>query len=100
MLAGDPVAVQEVERAARYLGLGLGGLMNLLGPEIVIVGGGVTEALGESFVDLVRVSARQQALVDPHGKIQIKAAELGDDAGVLGAALMAFEKFNPVTASF
>ena len=93
MLAGDPVAVKEVQRAARFLGLGIGGLINLLGPDIVVIGGGVTAALGEPFVDLVRSSARQQALVDPENRIAIRAAELGDDAGVLGAALLAAEKF-------
>ena len=36
----DSVAVKEVRRAAHYLGLGLGGLVNLIGPEIVIIGGG------------------------------------------------------------
>jgi len=92
--ANDPVAVQEVQRAARYLGLGLGGLINLLGPDIVIVGGGVTEAIGEPFLDLVRLSAREQTLVDPTGLIAIKSVQLGDDAGVLGAALLASERFG------
>ena len=40
----DPVACKAVHRAAYYLGLGLGGLVNVLGPEIVIVGGGVAGA--------------------------------------------------------
>ena len=97
MLAGDPVAVAEVRRAARFLGLGIGGLINLLGPDVVVIGGGVTEALGEPFVELVRESARAQTLVDPDRKIQIKQAELGDDAGVLGAALLAVEKFGAST---
>ena len=82
---GDPVAVKEVHRAAHYLGLGLGGLVNVLGPEIVIIGGGVTEALGEPFLEPIRASAREQILVDPDGKIQIEPAALGDDAGILGA---------------
>ena len=91
--AADPVALREVHRAAHYLGMGLGGLVNLLGPEIVIVGGGVTEALGPRFIDLIRESARLQILVDPEEKIKIEPAELGDDAGILGAALLARERF-------
>ncbi|APW58723.1 ROK family protein [Paludisphaera borealis] len=87
----DSVAVREVRRAAHFLGLGLGGLVNVLGPEIVIIGGGVAQALGDSWLDLVRVSARRQILTDPEGKIQIVRASLGDDAAVLGAALMARE---------
>ena len=88
---GDSVAVREVRRAAHFLGLGLGGLVNVLGPEIVIVGGGVAQALGDPWLDLVRTSARRQILTDPEGKIQIVGAALGDDAAVLGAALLARE---------
>lgn len=94
--AGDHVAVKEVRRAAKYLGLGLGSLINVLGPEIVIIGGGVAGALGESWIELVRDATRRQALVDPSGKIPIVSAGLGDDAGVLGAALMARERFVAV----
>jgi glucokinase len=91
--AADPVALKEVNRAAHYLGLGLGGLVNVLGPELVIIGGGVTQALGPAFVDLIRRSAREQILADPEHTIRIEPAELGDDAGILGASLLAREKF-------
>ena len=66
--------------------------MNLLGPEVVVIGGGVTEAIGAPYVDLVRQYARTQILTDPEGKIGIVPAALGDDAGILGAALMAREE--------
>jgi glucokinase len=87
----DAVACKAVARAAHYLGLGLGGLVNVLGPEIVIVGGGVAGALGDPWVDLVRKSARTQILTDPEGRIKIVRASLGDNAGMLGAALLARE---------
>ena len=93
----DPVAVREVRRAAHFLGIGLGGLVNILGPEIVVVGGGVAQALGEPWLDLVRASAREQILTDPAGKIQIVQAALGDDAAVLGAALLAREPPQEIT---
>lgn len=89
----DPVVVSEIHRAAHYLGLGLGSLINVLSPEIVIVGGGVAEAIGEHFVEIVRASAHEQALADPHSVTPIVLGALGDDAGVLGASLMAREKF-------
>lgn len=91
--AGDPVAVKEVHRAAYYLGLGLGGLINVLGPEIVIIGGGVTGALGAPWIARIRESARRQILTDPEQQIKIEQAALGDNAGILGAALLAREKF-------
>ena len=93
----DSVAVKEVRRAAHYLGLGLGGLVNLIGPEIVIVGGGVVEALGQPYMDLVREAARGQILTDPEERIKIEPAALGDDAGILGGALMARERFGSGT---
>ena len=92
--SGDVVAIREVQRAARYLGLALGGLVNLIGPEIIVVGGGVTAALGPMFLDLIQAAAREQILVDPQETIPIVPAALGDDAGILGAALMAIEKFG------
>lgn len=91
--SGDAVAIQEAHRAARFLGLALGGLINLIGPEIVIIGGGVTEALGDSWFELVAATARNQAMADPKGQVKIERSALGDDAGLLGAALMARERF-------
>ncbi|WZO97462.1 ROK family protein [Isosphaeraceae bacterium EP7] len=91
--ANDLVAVRAVQRSAHYLGLGLGSLVNVFGPELVIIGGGVVEALGDPYVDLIRQSARRQILVDPEMKIKFVAAALGDNAGILGASLMAREAF-------
>jgi glucokinase len=92
--AQDAVAMKEVHRAAHYLGIGLGSLVNVFGPQIVIIGGGVTEALGAHWIDLVRDSIRRTVLVDPHETIKVEPAMLGDDAGVLGAALLASERFQ------
>lgn len=91
--AGDPLVVKEVHRAAHYLGLGLGGLVNVLGPQLIVVGGGVAVALGERYLDVVRESLREQTLTDPEGKTQLTLAALGDDAGILGGALLARERF-------
>lgn len=93
-IGGDPTVVHEVERAAHFLGMGLGSLINVIGPDVVVLGGGVTYALGESYLELVRLSARAQALVDPDGAIPIVLGELGDNAGVLGSACMARESFH------
>ncbi|QEH37753.1 Glucokinase [Aquisphaera giovannonii] len=91
--AKDPVAVKAVQRAAHYLGLGLGGLVNVLGPEIVVIGGGVVNAMGDPWVDHVRNVARAQIITDTSSTIRIERAALGDDAGVLGASLLAREHF-------
>jgi len=96
---GDLVAMEEVHRAAHYLGLALSSLSNVLGPELIIIGGGVTHALGEPYLNLIRTSARRHMLTDPDHKIRIVRAALGDDAGILGAALLAREQFAPQDAA-
>jgi len=92
--AGDALAIREVNRAAKFLGLGVGGLINLLAPDRVVIGGGMTVALGEPYVSQVRSVAQLQAVCDPKNEVEIVIGELGDDAGVLGAALLACEKFG------
>jgi glucokinase len=91
VIGKDLLALKEVQRAAHFLGIGLGSLINVFGPEIVIVGGGVAGALGEPYVEMVRAAAKTHTLTDPEGKIRIVRAALGDDAGILGAALLARE---------
>ncbi len=88
---GDLVAIKEVRRAAHYLGLGLGGLINVVGTPHVVIGGGVAEALGEPYLALVRESARFQMLFDPGQQTRFVPAALGDDAGILGASLIGRE---------
>jgi glucokinase len=92
--AKDLVALKEVQRAAHFLGVGLGSLINALGPELLIIGGGVAGALGEPYLELVRSATRSHAITDPEGKVRIELGALGDDAGILGAALLAREHFG------
>jgi glucokinase len=58
----------------------------------------VAEALGKPYLDAITLAARRQILSDPGGTIPIVLAELGDDAGVLGAALLARERFGAAAA--
>ena len=96
--AKDLVALKEVQRAAHYLGIAVGSLITLSGPEKVIIGGGVAGALGDSYIDLVRGSARAQAITDPEGKIVIDRAALGDDAGMPGCSACSPPRATPVAA--
>lgn len=92
---GDPLVVREVHRAATNLGRGLGGLVNVIEPEVVILGGGLAEALGQPYLDLVSAAAHAQMLTTRFDLVRFALAELGDDAGILGAALLARERFAP-----
>jgi glucokinase len=86
---GDQVAIRAVRRSARYVGLAAGGLVNLLDPELVVLGGGVVDALGQQYVDWAAGRARAQILAERTRELPIVPAKLGDDAGLLGAALAA-----------
>lgn len=65
----------------------------MLGPQLLVIGGGVAIALGDRYLELVRDAARSQIMTDPEGRTRIELAGLGDDSGILGAALMAREHF-------
>ncbi len=86
----DAVAVRAARRSARYSGLAIGGVVNLLDPAIVVIGGGIAEALGQRYVDWAKEIAYRQILASSAREVPIVASKLGDDAGLLGAALTAF----------
>ena len=89
--AGDKVVTEVVNRAAKYLGLGLGSLINVISPDIIVMGGGVVEALGEPFIKLVEKAARKVAFDFAMKDVKFVKAQLGDDAGITGAAMLARE---------
>src|SRR5437899_136526 len=86
----DPVAVRAARRSARYTGLAIGGVVNLLDPAIVVIGGGVAEALGPRYVTWAAEIARRQILASSAKALPIMMSQLRDDAGLLGAAMTAF----------
>ena len=88
---GDAAAVAIVTAVARRLGEGIAGLVNVLDPEVVVVGGGVGEA-----EDLLMGPLREAYLAAVEGAdvrpdVSIVSAQLGNDAGAIGAALLALE---------
>lgn len=87
--AGDRVARDAAQQSARYVGLAVGGLVNVLDPAIVVIGGGITEAAGDEYVEWVAQGARPQILSNRARGLPIARSQLGDDAGLLGAALSA-----------
>jgi glucokinase len=85
----DPGASEVVRDGAQRLGLALAALVNALDPGVVIVGGGL--GLDKSYRELV-VEAMRPAIYDPAARgVPIVAAALGQDAGVIGAALGAID---------
>lgn len=84
-LQGDMLAQQVMDDAARMLGAGLGGAINLMNPERIVLGGGVTKS-GERYWRIVRETVRAHAL--PQMRVEIEPAQLGDDAPLWGAVAL------------
>ncbi len=98
-LAGDPQALAVVDQLAWWLGLGIANLVNLLDPDVVVVGGGLAAGAGETLLEPARRAYRAIVLgADERATVRIVGAELGERAGALGAALLASDLAGAGTA--
>ncbi|MEJ7617509.1 MAG: ROK family protein [Pyrinomonadaceae bacterium] len=88
-LAGDELAREVFRRVGFYLGVGLTSLINLLNPEMIVIGGGAA-AGWELFDDHMREQIASRAFAVPARRAKIVRAECDDNAGLLGAAHLAF----------
>jgi glucokinase len=86
-LEGDETARGVLALAGRRIGVALSSLVNALDPDVIVIGGGVIRA-GELLVEPARSELAARALAPMNGT-RVAAAELGPDAGMLGAATMA-----------
>jgi glucokinase len=84
---GDPLATEVVAQAGRHLGTALASLANIFDPDVFVIGGGVS-AVGDLMLDPAREELMKRAL-PPQNERPVKLAELGPDAGMIGAAAMA-----------
>ncbi len=90
---GDKVIEQIVKDAATHLGTAIGGLVHLLAPEVIVLGGGLVEAMPELYVETVSAAVKRWILPSFAKTYDIVAAKLGDDAVALGAAAWAEDMF-------
>ena len=87
---GDARAVEILAGIGRYLGAGIGSLVNIFNPDLVIVGGGFAAA-GDFILDPAREIAAREGLAGAGKRARIVRAELGTAAGLIGAALVGFD---------
>ena len=85
--AGDAVALEVWDEMIHYLAVGVGNLFNVLAPEAVVIGGGVSEA-GEQLFTPLRERVRARARMLPPEKINILQASLGGDSALHGAVIL------------
>lgn len=88
-MAGDELAKEVFRRMGRYLGIALAGLINVLNPEVVVIGGGAA-AGWDLFIGPLREEIAKRAYCEPAKRAKLVRALLGDDAGMIGAARVAF----------
>lgn len=88
--AGDRKAAAAIARAADFLACGIGSALELLNPEIVVIGGGIA-AGGNTYLGHIRRGIPKYASAACRRKVVLRRALLGNDAGLIGAALQAFD---------
>lgn len=85
---GDEVAVEAIDRACHYLAIGIGNLINTFSPEVVILGGGVIEAMGNVFLPKILKEVDLYSMPSIRDTVEIKNVALGDDSILYGALAM------------
>ena len=90
---GDAKAIELLTEIGRKLGSGLGSLINVFDPQLIVVGGGFAAA-GELLFAPAREVMAREALKPMHDSIRVVRAELGTSAGMIGAAMIAGEALD------
>jgi glucokinase len=91
---GDELTMQVVDNAADLVGIAIANMVTVLSLGRVVLGGGLTEALGEPLVDRVKKSVRAHVFPEKCRQVKVVGTKLLDEAGVLGAALIAWERMK------
>lgn len=99
---GDHLAQQLLAQAGEYIGIALAGVVNLLNPGVVVIGGGVAQA-GDLLLEPIRAQVRKRSLQAGGVAVQVMSASLGQRSmalGAVGAALsLCFDHVTAHTAS-
>lgn len=88
---GDSLALNVLSQAAGYLGVGMVNLVNIFNPEMIVLGGGMAE-LGGLFIDPAKRMVAERAFPISAQAVHIVTAQLGNEAGVYGAAVYALKQ--------
>ncbi len=90
---GDGSALEVLDLVGRRIGTALSGIANALDPDVILLGGGVVAGAGKMLLEPARDELRSRAL-PPQNRVPVKAAALGEEAGMLGAATLALEELD------
>ncbi|MFY9587213.1 MAG: ROK family protein, partial [Actinomycetota bacterium] len=91
-VSGSPFARDVLAEIGRLLGIGFANIVNIFDPELIVVGGGAAAGTGELLLAPARESMTAHIVGEPHRHpVRVVPAALGNDAGVVGAAVLARE---------
>lgn len=90
----DRVAIRTMDRACQYIGIAAANVIHTLNPQIIVLGGGVFEALGPFMLPRIRRSAQKHTFPPCFRGVRIVGHLLGDNAGVIGAAVYARQRLQ------
>ena len=97
--SGDLVSLEVFKTMGRYLGIALSDLVDVLNPELIVIGGGAAGGW-DLFIDHVRSEIDARAFRHPAIRVKLARASLGESAGFLGAARAALDSLkDPVRGS-
>jgi len=88
--AGDAVACEVIEETGYYVGIALCDCIVLCDPDLIVIGGGIAAA-GDLLFEPIRSTVRRRSMISGFDTTKIVAAELGSEAGMYGAAALAWE---------
>jgi len=86
---GDKFVDKVIEEASEYIGIAAANLINILNPEVLVLGGGVIEALADEMMGVIIETAKDYAMPGSMKNVEIVASKLGDSAGITGGAVLA-----------
>ncbi|MBC8141243.1 MAG: ROK family protein [Armatimonadetes bacterium] len=90
---GDALAIETFEETGRYVGIGIASMINLLNPEMVVIGGGVSQA-GDLILEPIRRACLANGIPSLVKSCPIVPATLGDDAGILGGVSLILDAID------
>ena len=91
---GDHAVEEIIRQAAHWMGIGLASAVHLLAPDLILLGGGLVEAMPDLLKEEIETSLQEHLMPSFKNSFEIRIASLGDDAGVMGAAAWARENFS------
>ena len=90
----DKLVIKAVERSAEAIGVACSNVINTIGVDAVILGGGIIEELSDIYLPIIRLTIQECSMANGGSNFPVIISELGDDAVALGAAWQAVENYG------